>query len=218
MENEPSSAAPGSTRARRCLHPGPPATPLPAEFYDRPAEEVARDLLGARLISIVGGERCVGEIVETEAYIGPEDEASHARASTGRTARNEAMFGPPGRAYVYRIYGIHWCLNAVTGGMDFPAAVLIRAARPLEGLGGMRERRSGRPDRELMRGPGNLCRALGIDRALDHHPLGAPPLWIEPGREVVESEVQRGRRIGITRAADWPLRFWVRDSRWVSGR
>ncbi len=190
--------------------------PLPASFCGRPAEIVARELLGALLVSEVGGERCVCEIVETEAYIGPEDDASHAAARFGRTARNDAMFGPAGTAYVYLIYGVHWCLNVVTGAEGFGAAVLLRAARPVEGVKAMRARRPGRPDRELLRGPGNLARALGVDAALNRHPMDAPPLWIAPGRTVPDAEIAIGPRIGITRAADWPLRFWVAGDPHVS--
>jgi DNA-3-methyladenine glycosylase len=190
--------------------------PLPASFCDRPAEIVARELLGALLVSEVGGERCLCEIVETEAYVGPEDDASHAAARFGRTARNDAMFGPAGTAYVYLIYGVHWCLNVVTGVEGFGAAVLLRAARPIEGGEAMRARRPGRPDRDLLRGPGNLARALGVDAALNRHPMNAPPLWIAPGRTVSDTEVAIGPRIGITRAADWPLRFWVAGDPHVS--
>ena len=206
--------APPGARQPRPLHP--PPHPLPPEFYQRPAAEVARDLLGARLISIVEEKRCSGIIVETEAYTGPEDEASHAHIRFGRTPRNDVMFGPPGRAYVYRIYGIHWCLNAVTGEDGFPAAVLIRAAQPLENLPVMRTRRPGRTDRQLLRGPGNLCRALGVGGALNGHPVDRPPLWIEAGSFVPEQSVRRGPRIGISRAAELPLRFWIAENPWVS--
>jgi DNA-3-methyladenine glycosylase len=202
-----SAAPPG---ARRSLHA------LPLDFYTRPAEEVARDLLGRVVVSEIGGVRSAGEIVEVEAYVGPHDEASHAHERFGRTARNTVMFGHPGLAYVYRIYGIHWCLNAVTDVEGFPAAVLIRALRPVEGLDVARARRAGRPDRDLMRGPGNLCRALGITGEQNGHPLQVPPLWIDAGREVPDAEVAAGPRIGITRAADWPLRFWIPGSVHVS--
>ncbi len=197
-------------------------------FYARPAEEVARDLLGSFLVSVVAGERVVGRIVETEAYIGPEDPASHAAERIGRTARNESMFGEPGIAYVYRIYGIHWCLNAVTGQPGHPAAVLIRAVEPLEGLEVMRRRRrasrrrapgppaSWPPDRELARGPAKLALAFAIDGSLDGHPLQRPPLSIEAGPRYPSDAVAAGPRIGVTRAADWELRYFVRDSRWVS--
>lgn len=196
----------------------PLARVLPPSFYAAEAEEVARRLLGARVVSLVGGERCAGEIVETEAYVGPHDDASHGAARVGRTSRNAAMFGAAGRAYVYRIYGIHWCLNAVSGAEGYPAAVLIRALRPVEGLEAIRARRPGRPDRDLLRGPGNLARGLGIDGALNEHPLDDPPLWIERGAAVEEGVIAAGPRVGISRAVDWPLRFWVRGSRWVSGR
>jgi DNA-3-methyladenine glycosylase len=209
------SAASGEIRARRSLHSSI-GEPLGAAFYDRPAELVARELLGARLISEIGGVRCASEIVETEAYTGPEDEASHAAARTGRTARNAAMFGAPGTAYVYLIYGMHWCLNAVTGPEGHPAAVLIRAARPVEGVETMLERRGPRPEHELLRGPGNLARALGIDGAQNGHLLDRPPLWIAAGAPVPAAEVVRGPRVGIGRARELPLRFRVRGSRFAS--
>jgi DNA-3-methyladenine glycosylase len=213
--NPAESAAPGTRRARRsALHPAP----LPLAFYARPCETVARELLGTLIVSEFDGARVVGEIEEVEAYLGPHDPASHAWEKFGRTARNEMMFGPAGIAYVYLIYGAHWCINAVTDEVDFPAAVLVRAARPVEGIDVARERRPGRPDRELMRGPGNLARALGITGAQNGHPLDAPPLWIAAGRTVPDAEVATGPRIGIhkDRAADWPLRFWIGGSPWVS--
>jgi DNA-3-methyladenine glycosylase len=189
--------------------------PLPSAFYDRPAEMVARELLGALLESEVDGQRCLAEIVETEAYTGPDDEASHAHIRFGVTPRNAVMYGPPGRAYIYRIYGIHWCLNAVTGADGFPAAVLIRAARPVNGIETMRLRRPGRTDRELLRGPGNLVRGFGLDGTLNNHPLTAPPLRLIPGSDV-PAEIVAGPRIGISRAVEAPLRFWIRGSPWVS--
>jgi DNA-3-methyladenine glycosylase len=191
-------------------------SPLPASFYGRPAPEVARDLLGKILVSTFDERVVAGRIVETEAYIGPEDEASHAAARIGRTARNEPMFGPAGRAYVYRIYGIHWCMNAVTGDEGHPSAVLLRAAEPLDGMDTMRQRRGVTEDRNLMRGPGNLCQALGVTGALNHHPLDRLPLQIVVGPPVDQESVQEGPRIGITRAIDLPLRFWIRSDPWVS--
>lgn len=191
---------------------------MTAEFYNRPAEEVARDLLGAWVVSEVGGERCVGRIVETEAYTGPDDEASHGHVRFGRTPRNGAMFGPPGRAYVYRIYGIHWCLNVVTGADGFPAAVLLRAAEPLEGTETMQRRRPGRSVRDLLRGPGNLCRALAVEGTLDHHSVDRSPLRLEPGSPIPDHQLRRGPRIGISRNAEALLRFWLSDSPWVSAR
>lgn len=191
---------------------------LPAGFYRRSAAVVARELLGVAIETRVDDVLCRVEIVETEAYTGPTDEASHAHERFGVTPRNLVMFGPPGHAYLYRIYGIHWCLNAVTGPRGFPAAVLIRAARPLDGLDAMRARRPERADRQLLRGPGNLARALGLDGRLNAHPLTRPPLRFVRGVPVPDAAVHVGPRIGVTRAADLPLRFWVADSPWVSGR
>lgn len=195
---------------------------LPARFYARPAEVVARELLGCVLVSTAGAERTAGRIVETEAYIGPHDPASHAAERIGRTARNDAMFGPAGIAYIYRIYGMHWCLNAVTGARGFPAAVLIRALEPLAGLDVMRRRRHlatrALADRELGSGPGRLAAALSLDGTLDGHRLQYAPLWIERGPAVPDPDVVAGHRVGITRAAEWPLRFHVAGSTWVSRR
>ena len=209
----PGSAA-SEEGARRSAHFRPEA--LPPAVFARDTAAAARELLGVRLVSEVGGERVECEIVETEAYVGPHDDASHAAARFGRTARNDAMFGRAGTAYVYLIYGMHWCINVVTAEEGFPAAVLLRAARPVAGVGTARARRAGRPDAELMRGPGNLARALGVDGALNRHLLDHAPLWLAPGRTVPDAEVTAGPRIGITRAADWPLRFWLRGDPHVS--
>jgi DNA-3-methyladenine glycosylase len=187
-----------------------------AEFYARPAVEVARALLGTYLVSTIGGTRVSGRIVETEAYVGPHDEASHAAARIGRTPRNEPMFGKPGVAYVYRIYGVHWCLNAVTDEADFPAAVLIRAARPIEGVEAATLRRSGVPLQSLMRGPGNLCAALGITGSLNLHDFMLPPLQIVAGDRKPAASIAVGPRIGITRSSDLPLRFWLRGDPYVT--
>jgi DNA-3-methyladenine glycosylase len=209
-----SAVPPGVRRSER---EGPSDLPsLPHDFFARPAERVAKELLGCLIVSEIEGTRCVSEIVETEAYVGPDDEASHAHRRIGITARNQVMYGPPGVAYVYRIYGIHFCLNAVTDSDGFPAAVLIRAARPVSGITEMRRRRSGRSDRELLRGPGKLCQALGIDLSLNHHPLQAPPLRIAPGSAVDHAAIAAGPRIGVTRSVEEPLRFWIRDSPWIS--
>lgn len=189
--------------------------PLPTAFYARPAREVAPDLIGKVIRSTLGGEVVTARIVETEAYIGPHDDASHAAERIGRTARNEAMFGPAGTAYVYLSYGIHWCLNAVTDREAFPAAVLIRALEPLENLPAMRSRR-GTSDRDLARGPGRLTQALAITGALDGHPLQLPPLTFHDAHPVDPAAIEASPRIGITRAVDWPLRFTLRGSRWLS--
>lgn len=195
-------------------------TPLPHSFYARETEIVSRALLGQILVSTIDGKRVEGRIVETEAYIGPHDPASHAAERIGRTLRNRAMFGPPGFAYVYRIYGVHWCLNTVTREPDYPAAVLIRAVEPLHGLPTMRERRWPKgehgPDRLLASGPGRLTSAFGITGALDHHDLTRAPLYIVAGESIADAEIIAGPRIGVTQAAEWPLRFSVRNSIWLS--
>lgn len=190
--------------------------PLPPAFYARPAREVAPDLIGKLLRSTLDGVEVVGRIVETEAYTGPDDPASHAAERIGRTGRNEAMYGLPGTAYVFLSYGIHWCLNTVTDRPDYPAAVLIRALEPVFNLEAMRERR-GTPDRDLARGPGRLTQALGITGALDRHPLQVPPLTLHDAPAVDPRAIRTGPRIGISRAAEWPLRFTLDGSRWVSG-
>lgn len=195
---------------------------LPRVFYERDTEKVARDLLGSILISTIGGRRVSGRIVETEAYIGPHDPASHGAERIGKTRRNLSMFGPPGIAYVYRIYGVHWCLNAVTHEEHYPAAVLIRAVEPIDGIDIMMRRRFGKvvpgKERQLASGPGKLATAFAIDGACDGHMLHHTPLWIEHGEPVPRRDVIVGPRIGITKAADWPLRFCVRDSVWLSRR
>jgi DNA-3-methyladenine glycosylase len=195
---------------------------LPRAFYERDTEQVARDLLGTILISTIGGQRVSGRIVETEAYIGPHDPASHGAERIGRTRRNVSMFGSPGIAYVYRIYGVHWCLNAVTHETEYPAAVLIRAVEPIDGIQTMMRRRfdavvSGR-EKQLASGPGKLAAAFAIDAACDGHSLDHTPLWIEPGTPVARRDIVAGPRIGITKAADWPLRFCVRNCAWLSRR
>ncbi|HUP90259.1 MAG TPA: DNA-3-methyladenine glycosylase [Longimicrobiales bacterium] len=192
------------------------ANALPRDFYARDTETVARELLGKVLVSTIGRRRVAGRIVETEAYIGPHDPASHGAERVGRTKRNASMFGEPGIAYVYRIYGVHWCLNAVTHESDYPAAVLIRAIEPIAGLKTMIERRECARDRDVASGPGKLAQAFAIDADLDGHPLDSAPLWIEEGIRIPKRDVVAGPRIGITKAADWPLRFCVRGSSWLS--
>lgn len=191
-----------------------PGRALPHGLFDLPADQVAPALLGSVLVSTVGGIRVSGVVVETEAYTGPEDPASHARAAVGRTDRNASMFGPPGIAYVYRSYGIHWCMNVVTGEVDVPAAVLLRALEPLEGVELMEERR-GR-SRDLCSGPGRLCQALGVTGSLDGHPLSDPPLLVEPGWEVPDGRLGVSGRIGVSRARERPLRFYLRGHPSVS--
>lgn len=199
--------------------------PLPPSFYRRPAEEVARDLLGRYLVRELEGERLVLRLVETEAYLGAPDRASHAWAGR-RTPRNESLYLPGGYAYVYFIYGMHFCLNAVTGEADIGSAVLLRAGEPVEGEERMRENRGWtrvpRPG-DLAGGPGKLCQALAVGRDLDGVRLDRPPLWIARGAPVLsgtgEEEIAAGPRIGVDyagEAAAWPLRFMLRGNRHVS--
>ena len=192
--------------------PGPGTFARP--FFDRPADRVAPDLLGARLVSTVDGQRATGVIVEVEAYTGADDPASHAAARVGRTRRNASMFGPPGTAYVYLSYGLHWCLNVVTGPIGDPCAVLLRAVDPIEGLGVMAARR-GR-ERDLTSGPGRVGQAFGITDALDTHDLSSPPLRLLPGWSIPSVSIDVSPRVGVSRAQDWPLRFSVRGNASVS--
>lgn len=188
---------------------------LPAPFFARPAGVVAPDLLGALLVSDIGGAYASGRIVEVEAYEGPHDPASHAAHPIGRTRRNEALFGQPGTAYVHLNYGIHWCFNAVTDAEDSPHGVLIRALEPVQGQAVMLSRR-GRD--ELTNGPARLAQALGIGPDLQGHRLDGPPVWIERGPPVPPGSLVTTTRVGITRGADLPLRFYDSRSRWVSRR
>ena len=191
---------------------------LRRDFYQRSTLTVARELLGQRLVRVVDGQRLSGLIVEVEAYIGEDDAACH--AACGRTPRNEAMYGPPGHAYVYFIYGMHHCLNVVTEEEGFPAAVLVRALEPLEGLDIMHRHRSGRPDRELTNGPAKLCQALAIDRGFNRVDLcTGEVLFIEEGRMVAQEEVGTSPRIGIKAdelAMSVPWRFYLQGNAFVS--
>lgn len=203
------------TNAARSARRSRFGAPLPVSFYDRETELVSRDLLGTILVAESPQGVTAGRIVETEAYLGEHDPACHAAA--GRTARTECLYGPPGTAYVYFIYGAHWCFNAVTRAAGLPSAVLVRALEPIEGIEFMRERRHHpRADRDLTNGPGKLCAALGITGALNGVPLDAPPLMICRGEPVPDAEVAVTPRIGITRAAEWPLRWTVSTSPYVS--
>jgi DNA-3-methyladenine glycosylase len=189
--------------------------PHPARFYDRPTEVVARELLGSVLQCTTADGVTRARIVETEAYTGPDDPACHAAA--GLTQRTTHLFGPPGFAYVYFIYGMYWCFNAVTRERGHGAAVLVRAVRPLDGLELMRSRRAHvRSDRELTNGPGKLCLAMGITGAMTGTSLRDGPVIIRAGDAIPEKDVIVTPRIGITKAADWPMRFFVRDDPWVS--
>lgn len=198
-------------------------SPLARSFYDRPAEEVAPDLLGRYVVRLAGAdsERLVLRLVETEAYLGTEDRAAHAWNGR-RTERTESLYLPPGHAYVYFVYGMHHCLNAVTGGEQEGGAVLLRAAEPVEGAEIMARRRgldrNPRPG-DVAGGPAKLCQALEIDRELDGTRLDAGTLLLTHGDPAETEEIVRGPRIGIGYAEEavaWPLRFAIRNDPHVS--
>jgi DNA-3-methyladenine glycosylase len=179
---------------------------LPRAFFERPTLSVARGLIGMQLVHRHAGAVRRGRIVETEAYLGPRDLAAH--SARGRTPRTEVMFGPPGHAYVYFIYGFWNCLNVVTGARGVPHAVLVRALEP---LGSLRERTCG---------PGLLCRALRIDRDLNGADLRGQVLWLEPPPPCTPAaRIGRATRVGVAYAGEWalrPWRFFDRDSPFVS--
>jgi len=201
-------AAPTARRSRL----GPT---LDTGFYDRATEIVSRELLGAVLECTTPEGVTRGRIVETEAYLGPDDPACHAAA--GLTARTQHLFGPPGRAYVYLIYGMYWCFNAVTRERGHGAAVLVRAVHPLDGVELMRRRRpQAKRERDLTNGPGKLCLAMGIVGAMSGLSLRRGPVVIRAGTPVPDADVEVTPRIGITQAAEWPLRYLVRDDPFVS--
>lgn len=182
---------------------------LPPDFFDPPAPDVARALLGVELVVDGVG----GLIVETEAY-DVFDEASH--SFTGRTPRNAAMFGPTGRAYVYRIYGLHWCLNLVCDTTAPGSAVLIRALQPTLGVATMRLRRGKLSDTALCSGPGKVAQALAIDGRLNGADLDRAPFALRRIAEVPDRTVLCGPRVGVSRAIDTPWRFGVAASPWLS--
>ena len=189
---------------------------LPRDFYDRDPALVARELLGMQLeVHHADGSSSCARIVETEAYLGPHDPACHAVA--GRTRRTEHLHGPPGQAYVYRIYGMHWCLNAVTLAEGTGSAVLLRAVEPIGDVGALAVRRpAARRTRDLTNGPGKLCAAYDITGRDDGSSLQTGRVRITAAAGVPDTAVVVTPRIGITRAADWPLRFLVKDNPCVS--
>ncbi|MBM4263964.1 MAG: DNA-3-methyladenine glycosylase [Deltaproteobacteria bacterium] len=194
------------------------AAKLPRNFYEQATLEVSRELLGKYLVRVHRDGTTAGQIVETEAYIGPDDKACH--ASKGRTPRTEIMFGPPGHAYVYLIYGFHYLLNFVTEGIGVPAVVLIRAVEPREGIELMQLRRHTTAVRNLCSGPGKLCQAFAIDRSHNGSDICAGELYVEDRCERVKN-IATTPRIGIDYAGKWkhnPWRFFVRDSEFVSKR
>jgi DNA-3-methyladenine glycosylase len=187
---------------------------LKREFFDRPTLEVARDLLGTRLVRLEG-RRLAGIIVETEAYIGESDLGCHAKA--GLTPRTRVMFGPPGHAYIYFTYGMHWMLNFVTEREGFPAAVLIRAVAPTEGIPIIAARRRERPRAAWTDGPAKLCQAFGVDRNLNDADLCSPDaqIFVETGVPIPGLRVTTGPRVGLNNVPEpWksaPWRFRVLD-------
>ena len=193
---------------------------LPRGFYERPTLSVAQDLLGKVLVHHTAGGVASGMIVETEAYIGEDDPACH--AAPGPTRRNEPLYGQPGVAYVYLNYGIHYLVNAVTESEGHPAAVLIRALEPIDGIALMTKRRATNgqpvPSADLCRGPGNLTKSLGITIAENRLDLTrAHQLYIED-RGFGPFEVTRGPRVGINVAVERPWRFWIAENASVSGQ
>jgi DNA-3-methyladenine glycosylase len=195
---------------------------LGREFFERTTPLVARSLLGMRLVRVDNGSRISGLIIEAEAYQGEQDQGCHARV--GRTHRTQVMYGPPGTAYVYFTYGMHWMLNFVTEQQGFPAAVLIRAILPLEGLAVIAARRSRRPQAAWVDGPGKLCQALNIDKRLNGCDICAPDaqLFVEAGTPVPDSGVTSGPRVGLNSVPEpWksiPWRFRVQDTHRFIGR
>ena len=185
-------------------------------FYEQSTLDVARQLLGKYLVRTHQDGTTVGKIVETEAYVGPEDKACH--ASKGRTPRTEVMFGQAGHAYVYFVYGFHHMLNIVTESVDYPAAVLIRAVEPVGGVELMQARRQTETLRNLASGPGKLCQAFAIDRKLNGDDLCGKLLYLEDRGEAV-SKVVTTPRIGVDYAGKWknePWRFLIKGNQFVS--
>jgi DNA-3-methyladenine glycosylase len=189
---------------------------LSRSFYQQPTVEVARQLLGKYLVRKHPDGTTVGRIVESEAYIGPEDKACH--ASRGRTPRTEIMFGQAGHAYIYLIYGFHYMLNIVTEEEDFPSAVLIRAVEPLKGIELMRARRGVDELTNLASGPGKLCAAFAIDRTLNGDDMCGKIIYVEDGGEPLP-KIATTPRIGVDYAGKWkhkPWRFLIKGNQFVS--
>jgi DNA-3-methyladenine glycosylase len=184
---------------------------IPRSFYDRPALQVARALLGTRLVRVENGQRLSGIILETEAYRGEEDQGCHCRA--GLTGRTQVMYGPPGHAYVYFTYGMHWMLNFVVERQGFPAAILIRAIQPVEGVEIMARRRGSQPQARWTDGPAKICQALNVDKGLNGTDLCnlQAELFVEWDQPIPEESVTIGPRVGLNSVPEpWksiPWRF-----------
>lgn len=191
---------------------------LRPEFYKQKTETVARELLGKTLVRIANGKRLAGTIVETEAYVGVKDKASHASGGR-RTPRNEALYGEGGHTYVYFIYGMYFCLNVVTKNKDEPEAVLIRAIEPTEGIEQMKNFRPNKTLTQLTSGPGKLCLAMDIDRSENLKSLQSQNIFIESAPALKPKKIARGPRIGVAYAEEWApkkLRFWIKGNPHVS--
>ena len=196
-------------------------TPFVRDFYQQNARIVARALLGAQLVHLVDGQRITGRIVETEAYTGVDDLASHGRVK--RTPRNTPMWETPGHAYIYLIYGMYWLFNVTCEPVDQPAAVLIRALEPIEGIDIIARNRPNIVPKNWTNGPGRLTRALGIDQRYHQVDLTttAGGVWLEPGIDIPEDQVVTGARVGLGKhvAEPWlsiPWRWWVKGNKYVS--
>jgi len=186
---------------------------LRREFYNRPSIKVAKELLGKYLVINKDGTKLSGKIVETEAYRGPYDPASHAYG--GMTPRNSIMFGEPGYAYVYFTYGMYYCLNVITERKGFPAAVLIRALEPEGGIEIMKRRRNKEKIEDLTSGPGKLCQAMGINKTLYGADLIGKTIYVEDRSEAAEKVVSTNR-IGIDEGKEKKWRFYLKGNRFVS--
>jgi DNA-3-methyladenine glycosylase len=195
-------------------------TQLPQNFYKRDDTlAIARELLGKLLVvPTKSGERVSGAIVETEAYLGTIDKAAHTFGGR-RTPRNEITYAAGGHVYVFFVYGMYFQLNFVTGEVDSPQVVLIRAIEPIEGIEIMRERRGPMTDKNLTSGPGKLCIALGIDRTMNGEMLDGERIWVEDRKNPPEIQIASGPRIGINYAEEFiekPWRFWIKNNQFVS--
>ena len=194
---------------------------LKRAFYERKTITVARELLGKLLTHETEEGTTVGKIVETEAYMGPEDKASHAYGNL-RTKRTEAQFGPKGHAYIYFVYGMHYCFNVTSGPiLGKPEAILIRALEPVSGIDVMAKRRNLTMDKlnNLANGPGKLCMAMGMSTKQNSADLCKPPLHIDEGENVLDTEIDQTTRINVDYADEWknkPWRFLVRNNPYVS--
>ena len=192
--------------------------PLPRAFYERPALQAAPAMLGKLLCHRTAEGLCAGRIVEVEAYVGPEDDGAHSFGGR-RTARTEIQFGPGGYAYVFGVYGMHCCFNAVTGGPEQPEVVLVRALEPVEGLALMARRRGTDDSRQLCSGPGKLCRALGIGKAQYGLDLCGEELFLAEGEALAPEQIALSPRVNIDYAEQYRDRLWrfsVKDSPYVS--